>query len=370
MVNDPLHTQLCDMLGIEFPVVAFTHCNDVAAAVINAGGFAVIGQGRYTPDEIAANIKWMRDRVGSKPFGIDLLLPASAPPSGTLEGLLAQIPEEHRQFVQGIKERYNIPEPKNVPLHHRLQWLSQEGSRRQLEAVLEERVPVFASGLGSPAFVVEAAHARGMQVWGLVGKPRQAQREIDAGVDVIIAAGYDAGGHSSSIGTFSMVPAVVGVAGDTPVLAAGGVTTGRHLAAALCLGAAGVWTGSVWLTSRESDADMLEKEMLIAATAEDTLQSRSYSGFTQRNLRSQWHVEWDTPEAPKPLPWPYQMVLSGPIFQAAADYGIEQFKMVAVGQGVGFMSSMKPARQIVFDMVDEARSIIEGLSSDSPMGAG
>jgi NAD(P)H-dependent flavin oxidoreductase YrpB (nitropropane dioxygenase family) len=203
-----------------------------------------------------------------------------------------------------------------------------------------------------------------------VGKPRQAQREIEAGVDVIIAAGYDAGGHSSSIGTFSIVPAVVGIAGDTPVLAAGGVTTGRHLAAALCLGAVGVWTGSVWLASRESDVDMMEKEMLIAATAEDTVQSRCVSGFTQRNLRGQWHIEWDAPEAPKPLPAPYQMVLSGPIFQAAADHGIKQFRLVPVGQGVGFMSSMKPARQIVFDMVDEARAALEGLGSDSPAGAG
>ncbi len=369
MPRDPLRTRLCDILGIEFPIVAFTHCNDVAAAVINAGGFAVIGQGRYTPDEIAANIKWMRERVGSKPFGIDLLLPASVPASGSLEELLAQIPEEHLQFVQGIKERYNIPEPKNVPLAFRLQWLTHEGPRRQLEVVLEERVPVFASGLGSPAFVVEAAHARGMQVWAQVGKPRQAQRALEAGADVIIAAGYDAGGHSSQIGTFSIVPAVVAVAGDTPVLAAGGVTTGRHLAAALCLGAAGVWTGSVWLTSRESDEDMLAKEMMLAATAEDTVQSRCVSGFTQRNLRSQWHVEWEAPEAPQPLPAPYQFLLSGPVLQAADDYDIRPFKLVAVGQGVGFMTAMKPARQIVFDLVDEARAVLESLTSESPVGA-
>src|SRR3972149_848147 len=122
MAKDPLHTRLCDILGTEFPVVAFTHCNDVAAAVINAGGFAVIGQGRYTPDEIAADIKWMRDRVGSKPFGIDLLLPASVPPKGSVEELMAQIPEEHRKFVQSVKERYNIPEPKNVPEIFRIQW--------------------------------------------------------------------------------------------------------------------------------------------------------------------------------------------------------------------------------------------------------
>src|SRR3989304_4433135 len=200
MAKDPLHTKLCDMLGIEFPIVAFTHCKDVAAAVINAGGFAVIGEGRRTPDEIRADVKWMRERVGSKPFGVDLLLPASVPPKGTVEELMAQVPEEHKKFVQGIKERYNIPDPKSRPEFHKLQWLSQEGSRRQIDAVLEERGPVFASGLGSPAFVVEAAHARGIQVWGLVGKPRQAKRELEAGVDAIIAPGSDPAGHTGHIG--------------------------------------------------------------------------------------------------------------------------------------------------------------------------
>ncbi len=366
MAKDPLHTKLCEMLGIEFPIVAFTHCKDVAAAVINAGAFAVIGQGRYTPDEIAANIKWMRDRVGSKPFGIDLLLPASVPSSGTLEDLLAQIPEGHRNFVQGIRERYHIPEPKNVPLAYRLQWLTHEGPRRQLEVVLEERVPVFASGLGSPAFIVEAAHARGMQVWGQVGKPRQARREIEAGVDVIIAAGYDAGGHSSPIGTFSIVPAVKAIAGDKVVLAAGGVTTGRHLAAALCLGAEGVWTGTLWLACRESDEPMIKKEMLLAASAEDTIQSRVLTGFPNRSLKTQWHVEWERPEAPKPLPAPFQFLLSSPVTQAADDYEIREFVSEAAGQGIGFITSMKPARQIVFDMVDEARAVFEGLAGAGP----
>jgi NAD(P)H-dependent flavin oxidoreductase YrpB (nitropropane dioxygenase family) len=362
MAKDPLRTRLCDMLGIEFPIVAFTHCKDVAAGVINAGGFAVLGEGGRRPDKITQDIKWLRERIGSRPFGVDLLLPASVPPKGTAQDIRSKIPDEHRRFVQDIKERYNIPDPKRVPGFDRVDWLSQEGPRRQVDVVLEERVPVFASGLGSPAFVLEAAHARGVQVWGLIGKPRQARREIEAGVDAVIAQGTDAGGHTGAIGTFSLVPAVMAVAGDTPVLAAGGVTTGRHLAAALSLGAVGVWAGTLWLASRESDEELVVKEKLIAATAEDTVHSRYVSGFWQRILRNQWTAEWEGANAPKPLPAPYQLMLSSPIVQAAEDHGIEEFRMQPSGQGVGFVTVMKPVRQIIFEMVNEARAAIEELT--------
>lgn len=369
MAKNPLHTKLCDILGIEFPIIAFTHCKDVAAAVINAGGFAVLGETPHTPDEIAADIKWLRERIGSKPFGIDLVFPASVPPAGSIEELQAQIPEEQRRFVEDIKKRHNIPPPKRTPELYNLGWITQEVPRKQLEVVLEERVPVLASGLGNPAFVLEAAHARGMYVWGLVGKPRQARRELEAGVDAIIAQGCDAAGHTGNIGTFSIVPEVVAIAGDTPVIAGGGVTTGRHLAAALCLGAVGVWTGTIWLASRESDVEMVLKEKLINASAEDTTYSRCISGFPMRTLKSQWHAEWESPGAPPPAPPPYQLLLFAEIRQAAMDWGLDNFMTEAAGQGVGFVKSMKPARQIVFDMVEEALSVFEELTSESPVSA-
>ena len=365
MAKNPLHTKLCDMLGIEFPIVAFTHCKDAAAAVVNAGGFAVLGEAMHTPDEIAADIKWIRSRVGDKPFGIDLVLPSSAPPADTLDKLLAGISEEHRRFAQAIKERYKIPEPKGQQALHQWGGLNQEIARAQLDVVLEERAPVFTSGLGSPAFILEAAHARGIKVFGLVGKTRQAKREIEAGVDVIIAQGYDAAGHTGPIGTFSIVPEVVAIAGDVPVIAAGGVTTGRHLAAALCLGAAGVWTGTVWLACRESDSDMIIKEKVIAASSDDTTYSRSISGFPMRVLKCPWTEEWAKPEAPRVLPSPYQMLLSSDYIQAANDHRRADLMFEAVGQGVAFVTAMKPARQIVFDMVEEALSVFEQFTADS-----
>ena len=175
------------------------------------------------------------------------------------------------------------------------------------------------------------------------------------------AQGTDAAGHTGNIGTFSIVSQVAAMAGDTPVIAAGGVTTGRHLAAAITLGAAGVWTGTVWLASRESDVPMLIKEKVLAATAEDTAFSACVSGFTMRTLRSQWHREWESPNAPPPAPAPYQLLLFGEVKQSAMDWNLEKFMTEAVGQGVGFVKELKPARQIVFDMVEEAIGVFEEL---------
>ncbi len=359
--KDPLRTKLCDMLGIEYPIVAFTHCKDVAAAVINAGGFAVLGQTQSSPEEIEANIRWLRSKINGRPFGIDLVFPASVPAKANTAELLAGIPAVQKAYADDIAKRYNIPEPKKTPELYNLGWMEKETSHRQLEVVLEERVPVIASGLGNPDFFVKTAHERGMQVWGLVGKQRQAKRELEAGVDVIVAQGLDAAGHTGSVGTFSIVPQVRAIAGDVPVIAAGGITTGRHLAGAIALGASGVWTGTLWLASRESDVDMRMKERLIEATADDTSHSACVSGFTMRTLKCKWHEEWSKPGAPPPAPAPYQLMLFAKMKQSAFDWGIKDFMTEAAGQGVGFINEMKPARQIVSDMVDEAYDVFEEI---------
>lgn len=364
MAKDPLRTKFCEMMDVEFPILAFTHCKDVVAAVVNAGGFAVLGEAMHTPEHIAEDIKWIRSRVGDKPFGIDLVLPASAPPADNLEALLGNIPQTHWDYANKIKAEYDVPDPKEAPDLHQWGGLNQEIARKQLDVILEERAPVFVSGLGSPAFIVDAAHERGMKVFGLVGRARQAEREIAAGVDCIIAQGYDAAGHTGNIGTFSIVPEVCAVAGDVPVIAAGGVTTGAHLAAALCLGATGVWTGTMWLACRESDSDMLIKEKLIASTADDTVYSNAISGFPMRVTKNPWCKEWAKPDAPRVLNSPYQMLLSSNYIQGANDNRRGDLMMEAAGQGVRFVTEMKPARQMVFDMVEEALVALEQFSGE------
>ena len=364
-MSGPLHTQLCDKLGIEYPIVAFTHCKDVAVAVINAGGFAVLGEAMHSPEHIAADIKWIRDRVNGKPFGIDLVLPSSVPDERTVEQLLAEIPQEHKDFEQKIKRKYDVPDPKEAPNLHIWGGLDQKRALAQVEVVFDERVPVFASGLGSPAFLLKRAHQLGIQVWGLVGKPRQAKKQIAAGTDVIIAQGFDAAGHTGNIGTFSIVPQVVDAARGTgvPVIAAGGVTTGRHLAAALALGADGVWTGSLWLASRESDLNLPLKERLLEAETDDTVYSDCISGYTMRTTRSPWHDEWLGPEAPEVLKPPLQMLLSANYIQGSLDYQRKDLMTEAAGQGIHYVTEMKPARQILSDLVDGALDVFDRFAS-------
>ena len=364
MAANPLETRLCKDLGIEFPIVAFTHCKDIVQAVVNAGGLAVLGVGGMTPDEIRREIKWLREHVGDKPFGLDVLIPASVPPSGTPEELKEQIPPLYWDFVEGIKRDHNIPAPKPKVDDAQRERLTQtqETARRQIDVILEERVPVLASGLGSPAFIVEEAHKRGMKVMGLIGNVRQARREAEAGVDYIVAQGTDSGGHTGEIGTFSLVPQVVNAVKPTPVICAGGVGSGSHLAAALCLGAVGVWTGTIWLTARESDTDIIVKEKILAATERDTIRSRSSSGKPIRQLQTRWTELWGAPDAPSPLPMPLQGILVNDVLTAVRDHRITDFMGTPAGQVVGMIEEMKPAAQIVFDMVDEAQEILESLS--------
>jgi NAD(P)H-dependent flavin oxidoreductase YrpB (nitropropane dioxygenase family) len=365
MAKDPLHTKLCDMLGMELPIFAFSPSRDVVAAVSQSGGFGILAGAPREIEQLETDIHWLKEQLGSTPFGVDLLLPASAPPGGSIEELMAQIPEEHRAFVRGIKARYEIPDAKNPPMFYDLGWVKQDRARQQIDLVLEERVPVLAFGLGSPNFILEAAHERGIKVFGLVGKPRQAEREIAAGVDAIIAQGTDAAGHTGSIGTFSIVPAVAALAGDVPVIAAGGVTTGRHLAAALCLGAAGVWTGTIWLASKESDRDPIIKQKVVDADVDDTVLSKCVSGFSMRVLKTKWTEEWEKPDAPRPLPAPYQLLLAGELHQAVNDYRIEPFMIEAAGQGVGFVTAERPVRDIVRDLATDARAALAAIAGDA-----
>ena len=365
-MRNPLHTRLCDQLGIEYPIVAFTHCKDVAVAVINAGGFAVLGEAMHPPEHIAADIRWIRERVHGKPFGIDLVLPASVPEEKSLKELYAMIPREQREYTEMIKQKYQVPDPKEKLEISNWGGLDQKRSLDQLEVLFDEKVPVIASGLGSPEFMLQRAHQLGIQVWGLVGKPRQAKKQIAAGTDVIIAQGYDAAGHTGNIGTFSIVPQVVDAARSSgvPVLAAGGVTTGRHLAAALALGADGVWTGSLWLASRESDVNLPMKEKLIESSADDTSYSDCISGYTMRTIRCPWHVEWSREDAPRALKPPLQMLLSNEYITGANDYLRKDLMTEAAGQGIDYVTEMKPARQILSDMVEEALDVFDRFAAD------
>ena len=358
MSSDPLHTRLCDILGSELPIVCFTHCREVAVAATRAGCFAVLGEALRSMEEIERDVAWIRDRIGSN-FGIDLVLPARAPRDATPEEIYAEIPEEHLAFAEGIEARFDVPAPTNEVVLRKWGGNNQKIARAQIEMVLESGVPVIATGLGAPDFLFDEARARGIRMIALVGATHQALAQAERGADMIVAQGYDAAGHTGGVGTFSIVPEIAAALPELPVIAAGGITTGRHLAASLCLGAAGVWTGTLWLASEESDVDPIVKERILAADGAETTRSASISGKTMRVLRCPWTEVWDAEDAPALLKSPYQMLLTSRYLQGANDARRADLMTEAVGQGVHFVRDQRPVAAIAEAMADQARDVLE-----------
>ncbi|MBI2872786.1 MAG: nitronate monooxygenase [Chloroflexi bacterium] len=366
VTKNPLKTSLTEEWGLEYPIIAFGHCKDVIAEVCNAGGLGVLGCAGLEPDEIERDVNWLRERIGNKPFGLDILIPASVPPSGTREDFEAQIPQEHWAFVQRIRREYKIPERDAQKVaderaKSQRDVLTQERARAQLDVLIDMKVPIFCAAQGNPAFIIPECHSHGIKVFGLIGLVRQARREHEAKVDYIVAHGQDGGGHCGPIGTFTLVPQVVSAVEPTPVLAAGGVACGRQLAAALALGAVGVWTGTAWLASKEHDVHPIAQKKLLAARSEDTVRNRWADGAYSRHVRTKFDELWDSKEAPPVLPRPMQGILMHDLVEAARESQVEEFFYSSGGEAAGMIHEVKPARQIMYDWANEAMETFERM---------
>lgn len=359
-MTSPLHTRVSDMLGVEYPIFAFAHHEDVIVEACKAGGVGIYGGTRKTPSEIRDVLKAIRSRVGDRPFGIDLVIPKGMPAHNNREEIEAQIPVEHRAFVDHLYEKYSIGRPMRAGSRSRF-VRSEEVAAQQLEAVLDSDVNVFALGIGTPTAAVDAARSDGKTVVSLVGSPRNARYAIDAGADIIVAQGYDAGGHTGTIGTFSLIPQIVDIAGGRPVLAAGGVATGRHIAAAFALGAEGVWTGTPWLVTKENHTEEILLQKLLAAGPEDTVISRADSGKTLRQVRTAWSEEWAAADAPVPLKMPYQDILIGDLLGAIDDYRVEPLIHTPAGQGIAQFHEETTVAEMMRRFVAEAEQTLAGL---------
>ena len=360
------------MLGIEFPILAFSHCRDVVAAVSNAGGFGVLGAVAHTPEQLEIDLDWIEDETGGRPYGVDLLLPQKY--EGASEGGLDReavrqlLPAEQQQFVDDILRRYEVPALLDDQPAGRGGGLniSPGGYGPLLDVAFGHRMRLVASALGPPPpQLVERAHGSDVVVAALAGTRTHAERHQAMGVDLIVAQGTEAGGHTGEISTMVLVPEVVDAVAPTPVLAAGGIATGRQIAAAMALGAEGVWCGSVWLTTEEAETQPAVKKKFLTATSKDTVRSRSLTGKPARMLRSAWTDEWDRPDSPPPLAMPLQSALvaeaQARIARAATKEGsgAEQLANYFVGQVVGHMNQVRPARQVVLDMVTEYADVAE-----------
>ncbi len=352
-----LSTRVCSMLGAEVPLFAFSWWEpDVAIAVSRAGGVGVWGCTRRTPDEIEAGISHMKAELGDLPWGVDLVIPNGMPDTDDRTSIEEQLPEEHVAFVADLRERYGVPDD-GLPGFRSRFVRSEQTAQAQLEVVLDHRIPLLALGIGSPPWAVSQAKEQGSKILSLVGQPRHAEHALRAGADILVAQGTDAGGHTGAIGTFSLVPQIVDLAGDVPVLAAGGVATGRHIAAAMVLGAQGVWMGTAFLASPEADNSSVMADKLLSAGVADTVVSRSDSGKTLRMLRSAWSEEWAAEGAPSPLPMPYQDILIGDMLGQIIRHEVEPLMHEGAGQGVGYLQKIEPVADIMARLVAEATAL-------------
>ncbi len=362
------------MLGVEFPICAFSHCRDVVAAVSKAGGLGILGAVAHSPARLEAELTWIDEQTGGLPYGVDLLLPpkyVGAEDGGIdAEQIRELLPEQHRAFLDDLLARYGIPAPDD---EHRLPVgaglnVSPKGYQPLLDVAFGHDMKLIASALGPPpADLVARAHANDVVVAALAGTTQHAVRHAAAGVDLIVAQGTEAGGHTGEVATMVLVPEVVDAVSPTPVLAAGGIARGRQVAAALALGAEGVWCGSVWLTTEEAETPPVVKDKFLAATSSDTVRSRSMTGKPARMLRTAWTDEWDRSDTPEPLGMPLQSALIGDpqlrIHQAAGnpDSRARELATYFVGQVVGSLNKVRPARSVVLEMVDEFIDAVQRL---------
>jgi len=363
-----MQTRVAEMLGVEFPIVAFSHCRDVVAGVTNAGGFGVLGAVAHSPRALEIDLQWIDDEVQGKPYGVDLLLPHKHDQhddagGGELDAdtLRQLLPAEQQRFVEDILARYQVPElPAAVERTHGTLNVSSGRVGGLLDVAFAHPIRLIASALGDPpASLVERAHEAGVLVAALAGTAEHARRSNAKGVDVIVAQGTEAGGHTGQIATMVLVPEVIDAVAPTPVLAAGGIARGSQIAAALALGAEGVWCGSIWLTTAEAETHPAVQQKFLAATSSDTVRSRSLTGKPARMLRSAWTDAWDADDAPPTIGMPGQTLLTAGAQQrinrhaAQAGSGANELATYFVGQAVGSMNAVRPVRQVMLDLVTE-----------------
>ena len=351
---------LCRRLGIRYPIFGFSHSVDVTVAICLAGGVGVYGATRDMPEQIAERLAEIRRRVGDRPFGVDLLLPRGMADQADRAQVEAGLPEEQKKFIRYLAEKYQVPAATQETFFSS-QVRTNELFDAQIEAVLASDAKLFATGIGGRPDVVERARALGKLTVALIGAPKHAVAAREWGIDLIVAQGHEAGGHTGKITTLSLVPQVVDIAGDTPVVAAGGIADGRQVAAALSLGAAGVWLGTVWLATEEHRTGEVLMRQIIEAESTDTVISRAHSGKPARLIRSNWTDEWDSPEAPDPLPMPYHQVLTGPLLAAIEEHQVEGLIYGAAGQSVAWCREVSTVTEVMERLVRETESTLDGL---------
>ena len=375
-----MHTPICQRLGIEFPLFAFSHCRDVVAAVSKAGGMGVLGVAGYSSERLKEELDWIDAHAGGKPYGVDLIVPntfAGKGVGGEVDAALDALPKTHRDFAAGILAQHGVDASPLEGLRINAGGFARnlaDAGASTLEVAFQYPIKLIANALGvPPPHMLAMGKEHGVAVAALVGAKEHALAQAAAGVDIIIAAGTEAGGHCGEVTTMVLVPEVVEALAaaniDTPVLAAGGIVTGAQMAAAMAMGAAGAWCGSVWLTTPESEVSPAVKQKMLAASSRDTVRSRSRTGKPSRQLRSPWTDAWDAEGAPKPLPMPLQTYIAEPPLRLidklaeSGHAGAQELATYWVGQGVGLMNAPVSAGAVVQQFKEDFVRAYERLAA-------
>ena len=367
-----MNSKLCKDLGIEFPLFAFSHCRDVVAAVTKAGGMGVLGATNLSGEELEIELNWIDSQVNGLPYGVDLIVPNNFVGKGedlTDEQMLEKIPQSHKDFANSILEKHGIkvdPDELESDRVNHLRFgknMTPEGASESLRVAFNHPIKMIVNALGMPPKeMVDMAKERNVLVGALVGAKKHAINQVNAGVDVLIVAGGEAGGHCGEVSTMVLIPEVYNAVKNmknVSILAAGGIATGSQMAAAMAMGAAGAWCGSVWLTTTEAETNPIVKEKMIAASSADTVRSKSRTGKYSRQLRSPWTDEWENSDQVQPLPSPVQPLVAEPalrkldkLSQAGNQKAIE-LSTYWVGQCVGLMNEVKSAGEVVQDFKED-----------------
>lgn len=361
-----MNTQLARELGAEVPIFAFSYMPEVVAAVSRAGGFGVLGALRFSADELEEALTYLDDAVDGHPYGVDIVMPASSlsddeagqfDPAELEEQLKDMIPDEHWDFVEQIMQEHDVPPlSEEEQAGRRLLGWTDTTARPQVEVALSHPISLLANALGPPPVdIVDEAHEHDIKVAALVGRADQAATQRERGVDIIVAQGTEAGGHTGEIATMVLVPEVVEAVSPAPVLAAGGIGRGTQVAAALALGAQGAWTGSIWLDTVEHDQPELLRRKIHEATSSDTVRSRSLTGKPARQLKTAWIEAWEDPTTPDPLGMPLQYMLNSEATARMRAAGAEELIGTPIGQIVGSMNETRT----VADVMAELRADLE-----------
>jgi len=359
-----MRTPICDELGIEFPIFAFTHCRDVVVAVSRAGGLGVLGAVGFSPEQLEIELKWIDDHIGDHPYGVDIVIPSkyegmdqNMTGEELKQMLQGMVPQEHLDFARKLLLDHGVPLKEGDDNSMQLLGWTEATATPQVEIALQHpNMKLIANALGTPPKdMIDRIHEHGVKVAALCGSPRQARKHADADVDIIIAQGGEGGGHAGDVGSIVLWPQVVAEVAPRPVLAAGGIGSGQQIAAALAMGCQGAWTGSQWLVVEEADNTPVQQQAYLDATSRDTVRSRSFTGKPARMLKNDWTEAWDDPANPDPLGMPLQYMVSGMAVSATHRYPDQSIDVAfnPVGQVVGQFHRVEKTATVIQRWIDE-----------------